>query len=109
MAATLESDIQYLKSLRAVRERSRIVLEAARNGGLSNFELDESWMKETAEFVAGVISVSVTLLSRRLLALFVDTRVNYSETLAPTDMQRSRPMDDGSILVSAAFRGWRTW
>ncbi|EGR44420.1 uncharacterized protein TRIREDRAFT_23408 [Trichoderma reesei QM6a] len=56
MAATLESDIQYLKSLRAVRERSRIVLEAARNGGLSNFELDESWMKETAEFVAGVIS-----------------------------------------------------
>ncbi|KAK1239270.1 hypothetical protein MKX07_008758 [Trichoderma sp. CBMAI-0711] len=56
MAATLESDIQYLKSLRAVRERSRIVLEAARNGGLSNFELDESRMKETAEFVAGVIS-----------------------------------------------------
>ncbi|KAL7802258.1 DUF1688 domain-containing protein [Trichoderma aethiopicum] len=56
MAATLESDIQYLKSLRAVRERSRIVLEAARNGGLNNFELDESRMKETAEFVAGVIS-----------------------------------------------------
>ncbi|KAL7815849.1 DUF1688 domain-containing protein [Trichoderma gracile] len=56
MTATLESDIQYLKSLRAVRERSRIVLEAARNGGLSNFELDESRMKETAEFVAGVIT-----------------------------------------------------
>lgn len=56
MAATLESDIQYLKSLRAVRERSRIVLEAARNGGLNNFELDELRMKETAEFVAGVIS-----------------------------------------------------
>lgn len=63
MAATLESDIQYLKSLRAVRERSRIVLEAARNGGLNNFELDELRMKETAEFVAGVISVSVTIFS----------------------------------------------
>ena len=62
MAATLESDIQYLKSLRAVRERSRIVLEAARNGGLNNFKLDEPRMKETAEFVAGVISVSVTTI-----------------------------------------------
>ncbi|KAL6693436.1 hypothetical protein J3F84DRAFT_380817 [Trichoderma pleuroticola] len=56
MAATLASEIDYLKSLRAVRERSRIVLEAARNGGLNNFVLDEGRMKETAEFVAGVIS-----------------------------------------------------
>lgn len=59
MAATLASEIDYLKSLRAVRERSRIVLEAARNGGLNNFVLDEGRMKETAEFVAGVISVSL--------------------------------------------------
>lgn len=66
MAATLASEIDYLKSLRAVRERSRIVLEAARNGGLNNFVLDEGRMKETAEFVAGVISVS---LFRRLLFL----------------------------------------
>ncbi|KAL7943633.1 hypothetical protein V8C42DRAFT_328039 [Trichoderma barbatum] len=56
MAATLASDIEYLKSLRAVRERSQIVLEAARNGGLNSFVLDEGRMKETAEFVAGVIS-----------------------------------------------------
>ncbi|KAL7905081.1 hypothetical protein GGI35DRAFT_185931 [Trichoderma velutinum] len=56
MAATLASEIDYLKSLRAVRERSQIVLEAARNGGLNNFVLDEGRMKETAEFVAGVIS-----------------------------------------------------
>ncbi|EHK16268.1 uncharacterized protein TRIVIDRAFT_80136 [Trichoderma virens Gv29-8] len=56
MAATLASDIEYLKSLRAVRERSQIVLGAARNGGLNNFVFDEGRMKETAEFVAGVIS-----------------------------------------------------
>ncbi|KAM0262566.1 hypothetical protein ACHAQJ_001611 [Trichoderma viride] len=56
MAANLASDIEYLKSLRAVRERSRIVLEAARNGGLNNFIYDESRMKETAELVTGVIS-----------------------------------------------------
>jgi hypothetical protein len=59
MAASLASDIEYLKSLRAVRERSRIALEAARNGGLNNFVYDESRMKETAEFVTSVISVSV--------------------------------------------------
>lgn len=57
MAADLTSDIEYLKSLQAVRERSRIVLERARSGSLNNFVYDESRMKETAEFVTGVISV----------------------------------------------------
>ncbi|KAH6608315.1 hypothetical protein Trco_004628 [Trichoderma cornu-damae] len=56
MAIDLASDIKYLKSLRAVRERSRIVLEAARNGGLNNFVYDEGRMRETAEYVVGVIS-----------------------------------------------------
>lgn len=60
MAADLASDIEYLKSLRAVRERSQIVLEAARKGDLNNFVYDEGRMKETAEFVAGVISVSIS-------------------------------------------------
>jgi hypothetical protein len=57
MATGLASDIEYLKSLQAVRERSRIVLERARNGSLNNFIYDESRLKETAEFVTGVISV----------------------------------------------------
>ncbi|KAL7781691.1 hypothetical protein V8C37DRAFT_398134 [Trichoderma ceciliae] len=56
MAVNHASDIDYLKSLSAVRERSQIVLEAARNGDLNNFVYDEGQMKETAEFVAGVIS-----------------------------------------------------
>ncbi|UKZ55957.1 hypothetical protein TrVGV298_009781 [Trichoderma virens] len=83
MAATLASDIEYLKSLRAVRERSQIVLGAARNGGLNNFVFDEGRMKETAEFVAGVISCS--------------------ETLAPTDMQRFRLMEGGSTSASGGI------
>lgn len=57
MATDLASDIEYLKSLQAVRERSRIVLKRAQNGSLNNFIYDESRMKDTAEFVAGVISV----------------------------------------------------
>lgn len=59
MATTLASDVEYLKSLRAVRERSQIVFEAARNGGLNSFVFDEGRMKEAAELVAGVISVSL--------------------------------------------------
>lgn len=62
MAADLASDIEYLKSLQAVRERSRIVLERARNGSLNNFIYDQGRMKETAEFVTGVISVRALLL-----------------------------------------------
>lgn len=61
MATDLASDIEYLKSLEAVRERSRIVLDRARNGGLNNFIYDESRMKETAEFVTGVISVCASI------------------------------------------------
>ncbi|RFU74720.1 hypothetical protein TARUN_7532 [Trichoderma arundinaceum] len=56
MATSSASDIKYLESLLAVRERSRIVFEAARNGALNNFVYDEERMKETAEYVAGVIS-----------------------------------------------------
>lgn len=63
MATDLTSDIEYLKSLQAVRERSRIVLDRARKGSLNNFIYDESRMKETAEFVTGVISVRVCYLS----------------------------------------------
>lgn len=62
MAADLASDIEYLKSLKAVRERSRIVLERAQSGSLNNFIYDEGRMKETAEFVAGVISVRAFVL-----------------------------------------------
>lgn len=61
MAADLASDIEYLKSLQAVRARSRIVLDRARKGSLNNFIYDESRMKDTAEFVTGVISVRTSL------------------------------------------------
>lgn len=108
MATDLASDIEYLKSLKAVRERSRIVLDRARKGSLNNFIYDESRMKETAEFVAGVISVRVSLPNCfSQIASYIIIRMNTnsrtcSETLAPTDMQRFLPMEGGSISASAA-------
>lgn len=66
MATDLASDIEYLKSLQAVRERSRIVLDRAQKGSLNNFIYDESRMKDTAEFVAGVISVCASLYNHFL-------------------------------------------
>lgn len=45
----------YLLSARAVRERSRIVYEAARRGGLAHFALDEARLGPCADYVAGTI------------------------------------------------------
>ncbi|KAI1394735.1 DUF1688-domain-containing protein [Hypoxylon fuscum] len=48
-------DIAYLLSLQAVRDRSQIVLKAAREGRLHNFEYDEKRMTAVADFVISVI------------------------------------------------------
>ncbi|KAI1761835.1 DUF1688-domain-containing protein [Hypoxylon sp. FL1150] len=48
-------DIAYLLSLQAIRERSRIVFEAARNGRLHSFDYDEQRMSAVADFVISVI------------------------------------------------------
>jgi len=49
------ADIEYLKTLQAVRERLRLVLEAARQGKTNNFVFHEERMKDVTEFVASVI------------------------------------------------------
>ncbi|KAJ6134457.1 hypothetical protein N7523_000779 [Penicillium sp. IBT 18751x] len=50
------TDIEYLKSLQAVRERSRLVLGAAEKDELTHFTYDASLMPKAAEFVAGIIN-----------------------------------------------------
>lgn len=51
------ADIQYLKSLQAVRDRAHQVLGAAQSGDLSHFDYHPSRMASTAEYVAGIITV----------------------------------------------------
>ncbi|KAI9731649.1 MAG: hypothetical protein M1818_007779 [Claussenomyces sp. TS43310] len=51
----MDERVQYLLSLEAVRERSKIVYEAAQVGGLTHFEYHPSRMDAAADYVASLI------------------------------------------------------
>ncbi|OTA70400.1 DUF1688 domain-containing protein [Hypoxylon sp. EC38] len=51
----MDSQVKYLLSLRAIRERAKIVAEAAKAGNLSHFDLHEDRLDEVADFVTSVI------------------------------------------------------
>lgn len=51
------ADIEYLKSLQAVRERAQLVLQAACKDELSHFHYNAAKMSTVAEFVTGIITV----------------------------------------------------
>jgi hypothetical protein len=53
----MDPEVKYLLSLRAVRDRAKIVGEAAQAGELSHFDLHEDRMDDVADFVASVIKV----------------------------------------------------
>ena len=57
------SEVQYLLSLQAVRERSELVWQAARSGDLSHFDFHEDRLGEAADFVVGVIKVYAQFLA----------------------------------------------
>lgn len=47
----------YLRSIHAVRERSRIVLQKARKNQLTHFDVDMSKFEATASYVVSIIKV----------------------------------------------------
>lgn len=49
---------QYLRSIHAVRERCRIVLEKAKADNLNHFDVDMSKFKATASYVVSIIKVN---------------------------------------------------
>lgn len=49
----------YLRSIYAVRERSKIVLESAKRNQLRHFTVDMSKFQETAQYVVSIIKVSI--------------------------------------------------
>lgn len=57
MADPVSPEISYLLSLQAVRERSKTVLQAAKEGSLNSFNYDEQRMDEVANFVIDIIKV----------------------------------------------------
>lgn len=53
----MDSQAKYLLSLRAIRERAKIVGDVAKAGKLSHFDLHEEKLDEVVDFVASVIKV----------------------------------------------------
>lgn len=52
------ADIEYLKSLQAVRDRANLVLKAAEQGQLTHFHYHADKMPIVADYVAAIITVS---------------------------------------------------
>lgn len=48
----------YLRSIHAVRERSRIVFEKAKTNQLAHFDVDLNQFKVTAEYTVSIIKAS---------------------------------------------------
>lgn len=55
------AEIEYLKGLKAVRERAHLVLEAATQDNLTHFSYYPDLMPGVADFVAGIINVRAEL------------------------------------------------
>lgn len=53
----MNSQVKYLLSLRAVRERSKIIGDVAKSGNLSHFDLREDKLDDVVDFVASIIKV----------------------------------------------------
>jgi Protein of unknown function (DUF1688) len=53
----------YLRSIHAVRERSRMVYERAKRNELNHFDVDLSKFSETASYVVSIIKVGTWLLA----------------------------------------------
>lgn len=52
-----QDPVAYLKSIHAVRERSRLVLEKAKRNQLRHFEVDMNKFADTASYVVSIIKV----------------------------------------------------
>jgi hypothetical protein len=50
--------VAYLRSINAVRERTRLVMQKAHSNQLNHFEVDLSKFTDTAEYVVSIIKVS---------------------------------------------------
>jgi hypothetical protein len=53
----MDSQIKYLLSLRAIRERANIIWDTAKAGNLNHFDFHEERLGDVADFVASIIKV----------------------------------------------------
>lgn len=93
----------YLRSIYAVRERSKHVLVKAKRNQLAHFTVDMSKFNDTATYVVSIINVSVkdsSPFSALLLTAFVSREISNT-TIRPYLL-----MADGSILKPEGDREW---
>jgi hypothetical protein len=57
----MDPQVTYLLSLNAVRDRAKLVGEAAEAGKLSNFDVHEERLSDVADFVTSIIKVHAPL------------------------------------------------
>ena len=91
----MDSDVKYLLSLSAIRERAKIVSDAAQAGKLNHFNLHEERMDAVADFVTAVIQV----ISPNIQAMIEHRRTNsyHSVTLGRTNTIQFLLMAAGNI------------
>jgi hypothetical protein len=53
----MDPQVKYLLSLCAIRERAKIVEDAARAGNLTHFDVHEDRLDDVADYVTSVIKV----------------------------------------------------
>jgi hypothetical protein len=56
----MDAQVKYLLSLDAIRDRAKIIGEAAKAGKLSHFDVHEEQLGAVADYVTGVIKVLIT-------------------------------------------------
>jgi hypothetical protein len=62
----------YLRSIHAVRERTKLVLDEAKSNALHHFDVDMSKFKDTADYIVAIIKVSVQEMSFRIGHRYID-------------------------------------
>lgn len=53
----MDPTVKYLLSLGAIRDRAKIVGQAAKDGNLNHFDVHEDKLNDVADFVTSVIKV----------------------------------------------------
>lgn len=92
----------YLRSIYAVRERSRLVLEKAKKNQLKHFTVDMSKFGDVASFVVSIIKVSLILRAQGYhVGRQHPSDTACSATMRPTT-PRFRLTAAGSTLMSVA-------
>jgi hypothetical protein len=101
----MDDKIKYLLSLAAVRDRAKVVGEAAEAGKLSHFDVHEERLDEVADFVTSVIKVCLYFLLSPLNVFPIADSTAVSATTVQTNTTPSLHTVAGSISRLATCRG----